>query len=444
MAYKIGSISKVTFVVNLFMCICAGASAYFFAQKDYFSAWVSLLATAILISGIPIYIKRMISNITSLVNSYNQNWKSKEVELPGFADELIELNRELISMKARIEDTCKTNAMSAVIIEKIIEHLPFAVLVYDEQAKVYYSNDILVNLIGEKVDYITAASLRNRELMRKISLLEDGKQIVFSDNSQDLSREFLLSKNSFSFDNNTHFLVTMKDIKSEMDTQESVSWQKLIRVLNHEIANSLTPIASLSDTLLIQMDNPTESFKSNLSSSLKLFSKRTKGLMKFVKRYRQLAVIEKPELKPTELKVIIKDTISLFEKEFEDKEISVSLNATESSAFVNVDQAMFQQVLINLMKNSIESMNQSVRKKLFINLVEQETDSVITILDTGSGISPDALPNIFIPFFTTKKDGSGIGLAITKQIIRLHRGDITATSIPNEETVFKITLPNSY
>ncbi len=442
MGYKVGSIGKLTVVVNVIMCICAGASAYFFAQKDYFSAWVSLLITVILVSGVPIYIKRLINNMIELIHSYNQNWNAREVDLPGFSDELIALNKELIYLRERTKETCRTNAMSAVLIEKIIEHLPFAIMVYDNHKKVYYSNSVLKEILDDDFDYISATNLRDRDLIDKIDSLLEGKQIVFSHNSQEQSGEYLISKNSFKLDKNRYYLVTMKDIKSEMDTHESVSWQKLIRVLNHEIANSLTPIASLSDTLLTQLDEPVSDLDKTLNNSLKLFSKRSKALMQFVKRYRELAIIETPDLIPSKLKLLITDTISLFENEFEEKGIKLSLNFNEGPALVNIDQTMFQQVLINLIKNSIDAMQNSIRKLLFINLEETKAESIITIIDSGAGITEDALPNIFIPFFTTKKDGSGIGLALTRQIVRLHKGDITATSGPGEETIFRIVLPN--
>ncbi|MBN2830458.1 MAG: HAMP domain-containing histidine kinase [Candidatus Cloacimonetes bacterium] len=442
MAYKVGSLSRIVMYVNIAMCITAGTTVYFYLRHDYFAAWILLLCTGVILSGVPNYTVRLIRNATDLIKSYNQNLSVKQISMPGFADELQELNHELNYLQVRTRENRNTNAVSAVLIENIIENIPFALIVFDDKNRIYYCNYNCKLILGEYIEYLTACTPDKMDMINKIKEIPTNKQIVFKDNTGAISKEFLISKNSFSMDNSTYHIISMKNIKSEMDTQEMVSWQKLIRVLNHEIMNSLTPISSLSEAMLNMFnDAPDFKQKETIKSSLALISKRSVGLMEFVHRYRKISALEKPEFKPVNVKTLIEDTIQLLVSEISALNVDLKVTISDSGKTCLMDTSMFQQVLINLFRNSLESMTNVTNPTLKIILVETDTETSISVIDNGIGISPEALPNIFVPFFTTKNQGSGIGLTLTKQIVGLHKGEISVKSDPFVETEFKITIP---
>jgi len=248
-------------------------------------------------------------------------------------------------------------------------------------------------------------------------------------------------------------LVTIKNIQNVLEDQETEAWQKLIRVLTHEIMNSITPIASISSTLDIMLkdirakeekDNECEMDKDTvieLHKALQTINKRSTGLLHFVNTYRNLTRIPKPNFKITNAKDIFKNIIHLMDDEINKFNITIKIQINPEDLQVSADEELIEQVLINLVKNSIHALEKKpdgiIILKSFFNKRGRPTMQVI---DNGPGILPDVLDKVFIPFFTTKPKGSGIGLSLSRQILRLHGGTITAYSKPDNETVFSLTF----
>ncbi|MCK4699777.1 MAG: HAMP domain-containing histidine kinase, partial [Bacteroidales bacterium] len=248
-------------------------------------------------------------------------------------------------------------------------------------------------------------------------------------------------------------LVTIKNIQNVLEDQETEAWQKLIRVLTHEIMNSITPIASISSTLDIMLkdirakeekDNECEMDKDTvieLHKALQTINKRSTGLLHFVNTYRNLTRIPKPNFKITNAKDIFENIIHLMEDEINKSNINIKIQIEPKDLQVSADEELIEQVLINLVKNSIHALEKKpdgiITLKSFFNKRGRPTMQVI---DNGPGILPDVLDKVFIPFFTTKPKGSGIGLSLSRQILRLHGGTITAYSKPDTETVFSLTF----
>jgi two-component system, NtrC family, nitrogen regulation sensor histidine kinase NtrY len=238
-------------------------------------------------------------------------------------------------------------------------------------------------------------------------------------------------------------LITLQNINSEIEQKEIEAWHKLIRILTHEIMNSVTPISSLTETMesLLQhkdgSEKKLEELKqetiSDIRFSLSTIQKRTDGLLQFVDNYRKLTKVPKPALEKTDLKRFIPSVVKLMEQELERKNVSVELQLADSLE-VNFDPVLVEQVLINIVTNSIHATAGVAEPKIIIRSHQQEKQVVIAITDNGKGISQKELSEIFIPFFTTKKDGSGIGLSLSKQIMAVHGGSIKVKSELNVGT----------
>jgi signal transduction histidine kinase len=223
------------------------------------------------------------------------------------------------------------------------------------------------------------------------------------------------------------------------------AWQNLVRVLTHEIMNSVTPISSLAGVVEEELHRKLASNELNMEKeeaedmhlSVQTISKRSEGLIKFVKEFRSLTHIPKPKLSDVLVKPLLEEMAMLHKKELADHNINISLAVEPDSICVRIDKTLIEQVLINLIKNAIQAFGEKQDKNIFLKSYTNEQGSVvISVKDTGTGIEPEALEKIFIPFFSTKQTGSGIGLSLSKQIMRQHDGHITVKSDLGQGTEF--------
>jgi len=244
-------------------------------------------------------------------------------------------------------------------------------------------------------------------------------------------------------------MVSVQNIQSELEEKEMEAWQNLIRVLTHEIMNSVTPIASLASTandLLMQIPEDREDSKKtpltaidDVSSAVQTIERRSQGLLRFVDSYRKLTRLPKPNFQIFPISELFERVQQLMQSQISERGIDFQTRVDPESLELTADPEMIEQVLINLLMNAIQA---SARKhKPRIRLTASMDDrgrTVIRVTDNGPGITDEAMEKIFIPFFTTKKEGSGIGLSLARQIIRLHRGSISVQSKPHVETVFTL------
>jgi signal transduction histidine kinase len=234
-------------------------------------------------------------------------------------------------------------------------------------------------------------------------------------------------------------VISIHDIRHELDAKELESWQKLIRVLTHEIMNSITPITSLSETLLKYYipggytagGTVDEKTIANTVKGLKVINERGVGLIRFVESYRKLTRLSKPVLKPVALKGLIEHLLVLLENEPDFHRIHFLVEIDPVDASIDVDEAQMSQVFINLIKNAMQAVEGVDSPKIVISANYTESGLFeVNIVDNGPGISPEVMEQIFVPFFTTKESGSGIGLSLSRQIMKNHGGSIEATSSP--------------
>ena len=247
------------------------------------------------------------------------------------------------------------------------------------------------------------------------------------------TRQLSLSAIFFSSGGNNLKLVSIKNIQSVLEESESEAWKKLIRVLTHEIMNSMTPIISLSESLSDGSDE-----KALMTNAMNVIHRRSKGLVQFVQNYQKMARISAPVLGLASADAIIKGISSLLQAD----NIHFQYTINPENMQWNVDQGQIEQVLINLIKNAHEACAEITNPNIQINISQDEyRRPIITVIDNGCGILPEVQDKIFVPFFTTKQGGSGIGLSICRQIIVAHNGSITVDSELNQGTCVRILLP---
>lgn len=258
--------------------------------------------------------------------------------------------------------------------------------------------------------------------------------------------QYLVHSNPLKLVSKKYILLTFHNIQEELDKKEIESWQKLLRTLSHEIMNSVTPIISLTETCLMQVQHVSGDLKTKtelnqtsivkIQKALKTIEKRTSGLYKFVDDFRKLAKIPEPSKKEFQVKELLNSVHNLFSDELNKKSSKLVIKLQDRNMKLTADFTLIEQVLINLIKNANEASASTIELSAF----EHNSSKYIEIKDNGTGITKQKMKEIFVPFFTTKETGSGIGLSLSRQIMQLHGGNITVKSEPNEATIFTLTF----
>ena len=243
-----------------------------------------------------------------------------------------------------------------------------------------------------------------------------------------------------------HRLIIIQDINQEIEQKEIEAWHKLIRILTHEIMNSVTPISSLTETtqsmlrdkkgMLRKALELNDDVIADIEFSLRTIQKRSEGLLAFVETYRTLSKIPKPILEPVEIRSLLASLEQLMREEMLKNNIMLSIKVSTTMEVLPMDRILIEQVLINLVRNSAHALAARPDPRIVLSAYDAERSLIIEVYDNGCGIPDKVLGHIFVPFFSTRQEGSGIGLSLSKQIMSSHGGNITVKSVPQVETRF--------
>lgn len=272
---------------------------------------------------------------------------------------------------------------------------------------------------------LTALYVREKD-RRKISYMLD----AFEDN-----------EHNFRYIETSEFNRTLNRIKWLVERSrrqnEQESWTKLIRVLTHEIMNTVSPIASLSDALGQYLDIPEKNRSIDIKDGLATISTSSKNLIKFVESYREMAGVAKPVKKGLMVDELVRKVIDLTSGICTESDVTCCCHSESEDMLIYADESQISRIIINLIKNAVQA---HARTITISSHIDREEQTIITVANDGQAIGIEAQEQIFIPFFTTKPDGSGIGLSLSKQIMQAHNGTLELTRSDNELTVFTLTF----
>lgn len=316
-------------------------------------------------------------------------------------------------------------------IQYIVNHIETGIIAFDESNRV-----VLSNTKAEEVrrDYFFGGKSSLVEALKKI----DESGLIKSTNLDSSPIELVVFRKEVKLLDKKHTIFTFKDIKSHLATKEIESWQKLIRILAHEIINTLTPITSLAETSILLLKNNREINKDDIMLGLDTIKSRSSGLLTFMEDYRKLVKIPKPEKKEIDLEATISSMLALFQAELDQVNIKLDLKQKHLTA----DIVQLEQMLVNLITNAIQAFNK--KENVIIISSELTEDRVILqIQDNGQGMDNDTLESALIPFYTTKSNGSGIGLSLVQQLMHAHQGNVSIKSELNKFTSIALNFPLS-
>lgn len=326
-------------------------------------------------------------------------------------------------------------------LHQILEIVDTAILSYNtETHEVMWMNEAFKTLFG--IPYLhrfEGLRKKNNDLYQKSTQLVPGEQTLLSVNSAKGNIKLLLTASQFQTREGKFQLIVYQNVNEAIDETEAKAWQKLLSVLTHEIMNSIAPISSLADTLKSRLDNlPNSEELEDIRIGTETIKRRSEGLLKFAGTYRSLNKIERPSLSTVRAIDLFENLYQLMEPTILQKKIALDMILKDTQLALELDTSLIEQVLINLLLNAMEAVKEVPEP--YIALAASATDGKprIQVSDNGKGISADLLENIFIPFFTTRKSGSGVGLTLSKQIMLLHGGNILVHSEEGKGSVFTL------
>jgi len=330
-------------------------------------------------------------------------------------------------------------------LKQVVENVAIGILSFDEDLNVQFFNPAGKTILKiSKLSNLNDLEIVYPGLVQKLkNLAPDNQQLLNIEKGLELSvklAEFKISDKKIK-------LIAFQNIHSELDKREVDSWQKIIRVLTHEIMNSVSPISSATDAiynLFLNEDKPLDAKKINEETikktikGINIIQQRSKGMLEFVQKFRDLTLL--PELNKVNIRIqdLILTIETLFALEFKNGNINFEFNIYPKNLTVFADKIQIEQVLINLIKNATQALINQEYPTIKINANVLNNHVEIRISDNGQGISAEVLDNIFIPFFTTKEKGSGIGLSLSRQIMLLHGGNISVQSEPENGAIFTL------
>ena len=416
--------------------------------------------TPILVAGLIIYqvwsliryVDRTNRELAGFLESIRYSEFTRTFQISDGGSSFDELNEAFNDVMKDFQQVRSEREEHFHYLQSIVQSIDVSILAYQRDGTVEMINPAAKKLfqVSSLRNINSLGSLSDKLANTLLSINPGENKLVKVQDDEDIL-QLAIFATEFKVKDKVILLSTIKNIQNVLEEQETAAWQKLIRVLTHEIMNSIAPISSLSSTIESMVRPYTSGEKGmpevdidiiqEIQGALQTINKRSTGLMNFVETYRSLTKIPEPNFSVVNMNELISHVNTLMKKEVAKKNILMDFSVEPETIEVQIDEQMIEQVLINLIKNSVQALKGRLGAKIQIRgFYNKRGRPSIQVIDNGQGILDEVIDKIFIPFFTTKQNGSGIGLSLSRQILRLHGGTITAKSTPNEETIFTMTF----
>lgn len=414
--------------------------------------WFTITGVALILLGTIISLYYYINQIRSDINRFilavktrdhTLNFKNKATK--GSFPELYESFSDILQVHKQIR--LEQEAIFQLI-KTILEQVPVGVIVVNnteqEKEEIAFFNQAASSLLGVPAyKYWHRLKEHLPSFSNEVEQISSGGKRFLELKIQDKLIQLSTEVIPLNLYGNNYTIISFQNIKDEIEQKETEAWNRLIGVISHEILNSITPISSLSDTINKMVSDKkmlTEDEMDDLKTALQTIQRRSSGLLDFVKDYRLIAELPTPNLESHTIGEILKHIKVLMQPFAKVKNVVLDVEQTSSKITIQLDLKLIEQVLINLITNSIYAVENSEHPHINVNYRLENTKLYIDVSDNGKGIDAGDLEKIFVPFYTTRKNGSGIGLTISRNIMKMHRGSIEVISIPDNGTTFSLVF----
>lgn len=415
------------------------ASVWMAVREEWILMSLCLIVGVVAVVKIIRFHFQNIRKLTYLFDSIeNGDYAFKFTEYDGsFSDNMLNMSLN------RIKDILVHARMETIQREKyyaeILDRVGTGVLVINAKGNVYQINRSALRMFGlPVVTHVNQLSVIDRTVSRTILALKSGEKQQLSFSTERGVSNLSVDASEMIVRDTPLRIIAMNDVHEELDEKENESWIRLIRILTHEIMNSVAPITSISDSLLSEK----ELIPVSAREGIEVIRTTSRGLVRFVESYRQLTRNPAPNCRPFYLRPFLERmrTLALQGQE-KSVPVSIEIDVEPTDLLLYADEDQIGQVVLNLLKNALQALSGEGQGEIRIEAREAERGAIVVdVSDNGKGMPAEVAENVFVPFFTTKQDGSGIGLSLSRQIMRLHGGSLILKSTRPEGTVFRLTF----
>ncbi len=359
------------------------------------------------------------------------------------------LHQKMNDVNTIIQNVKIENERTRHFLQSVVDHIDIGLLSFDKNGTIEFFNKAANRHLNiQRQGQLSSLRKLNDGLYKILSTIKPGQEILYKMNLNNLSQSILLKTAEINFEDNLMNLVSFEDITNELDKKELDSWQKLIRVLTHEIMNSVSPVTSLASVISGYFKNKNDEkpvlpekinhqIINKTLSGLNTIEETGKGLLDFVDKYRSLTLLPTPDFSKFTVDSLFGKCKLLMESNIADN-IKITTDIHPGDIELTADYAQVEQLLINLIKNAVEALGSRKKGTIHLKAHYGERKVLIHVKDNGPGIPNDIIEDIFVPFYTTKENGSGIGLSLSKQIMQNHNGTISVNTAPDKGAVFTL------
>lgn len=384
------------------------------------------------------YLNRQNRELTHFLEGLRQGDFADNLRVAHAPDSVRQARQLLLELNQSLARLTRQKQQDHLYLENILALIDTGILSFSEtDGTVHRMNESLQRLL--RVPYLKSIgglTRRDAVLHETLQALRPGQQRVIKIGGQAV----LLSVTGFVDEGGRQRLVAFQPVADVLENTETQAYSKILRVLTHEIMNSVAPIASLSATLHQHLLTGTLP-PSQVAGSIAVIQKRSEGLLQFTRTYRQLSKLSESQLVVMPLFPLLDEVLTLLEPALTARSIEPTLIMPNPDVVIRADRSLIEQVLINLMTNALEALRDSSSPQLSLSVHQMDNRITVALSDNGAGISADLLESIFVPFFTTKTHGSGIGLSLSRQIMHLHGGSLQVESSVDRGSTFTLSFP---
>jgi nitrogen fixation/metabolism regulation signal transduction histidine kinase len=421
-----------------------------FLQRPEFPVTISLLVLALILETAALlwYLTRIRRDLLKLINALvndDPTMQFSKVKRDPYFNAIHAGFNSLISdfRLVRLDREAQQR-----FFEETVNHVQFGLIAYTESGEVRMFNRAFTELFGirkiSRVEDLDGVSEGLSQFFRDFS---PGKELLQKMVLPDGQHHLIFLASGFVMKGEKITLLSVRDISREMDRNELEAWQKLLRVMRHEILNSISPIKLIAGNLsqklrpegeLLALDRLSAEEATDIKTGLDTIHRRASGLSVFLDAYANLYRTPEFRPEPTDIKALLQRIAALFKEEAEAQSARLEVDLPGTELMLHMDAKMIEQVLINLVKNALDAVKEEGAGEINISARKKQKKTVLSVKDTGSGIPQDQMESIFVPFFSTKESGTGIGLSFSQHIMRMHGGQIRVSSVPGTGSEFQL------
>ncbi len=424
---------------------------YLFIQTNLY-ATAAVVALIILYQMYELirYVERTNLELSRFLRSIRYADFSQTFSSRGRGPSFDELNRAFTEVVEEFQKARAEKEEHFQYLQTVVQHIGVGLIAFTADGEVALINTAAKRLLGiDQLINIKSLEPVSQNLVRTLASMKSGQKVLVKTEIHKEPMQLVISATELKLRGELHTLVSLQNIRSELDEKEVEAWQQLIRVLTHEIMNSITPISSLASTVNEMLKSPparedgqaapSPEVIRDVQGAVQTIEKRSEGLLHFVDAYRSLTRIPPPKFQIVSVKELFGRVEQLMRPRLAESGITIEERTEPESLELTADPGLVEQVLINLILNAAEALQNKLRPCIMLSAyIGQRGRVTIEVSDNGPGIPKDVQEKIFVPFFTTKPNGSGIGLSLSRQIMRMHGGIILLNSEPEKQTTFTL------